>query len=73
MPVRSTTSEYQPSPPCGRLGGKAAYARTVGTGEGAVVTSASSDGLSKSNKSGKPPLASGNQAGSGGQSRGPQS
>jgi hypothetical protein len=30
MAVRSTNSEYQPSPPCNRLRGKSNYARPAG-------------------------------------------
>jgi len=71
--TRSTASEYQPASPASRLGGKAAFTRgsdTTGddlqdSGQGAVITSSSSKAVAKANKSGSPPLASGNQTATG--------
>jgi hypothetical protein len=71
--TRSTTSEYQPASPASRLSGKAAFSRGSDTtgddapdkGLGAVISSSSSKAVAKSNKSGSPPLASGNKASTG--------
>jgi hypothetical protein len=73
MSTRSTTSEYYPASPASRLSGKAAFARGKDTvadgvpdqGQGQVITSSSSTGVSRANKSGGPPLASGNRAATG--------
>ena len=74
MGARSTTSEYQPAPPSARLSGKAAFARAIdsdgddlvdGAAGGGVISSGSSAGVSKANKSGGPPLASGNRPATG--------